>query len=138
MILLDTNVISELMRVSPDHNVHAWINGQDAGQLYLSTITMAEIWFGVQVLPEGNRRDSIILRFQQFVSLGFTQRVAVFDESAAVAYGEVMARRRSIGRPMSVLDGQIAAIARSNGARVATRNITDFERCGIELINPWD
>ncbi len=137
MILLDTNVVSEAMRIVPDPGVLRWLNERETSDLYLSTVTIAEVSYGLQILPEGQRRDTISERFEQFVERGFRHRVLSFDEPAAFAYGEIMARRKTIGRPMSVLDGQIAAIARTHNMGVATRNIGDFEPTGIELVNPW-
>ena len=91
-----------------------------------------------RVLPEGKRRRDLQDRFERFLAEGFAQRILNFDESAARLYGEVMSRRRSIGRPMGVPDGQIAAIAKANHLSVATRNISDFEECGLNLINPFE
>lgn len=137
MILVDTNVISETMRVAPSDAVVSWLNGQRSGTLYVSTITIGEIEFGLRILPVGSRRTQLKERFERFVSLAFTQRILAFDEAAARSYGEIMGLRREIGRPMSVPDGQIAAIARANGLRLATRNTRDFTDCGIDLIEPF-
>ena len=138
MILLDTNVVSEVMRVAPAPDVLKWLNDSDASDLYLSTITIAEISYGLQILPEGGRRTAIGERFEQFVEQGFSHRVLSFDEPAAFIYGQIMAGRKRIGRPMSVPDGQIASVARTHNLVVATRNVVDFEETGIELVNPWD
>jgi predicted nucleic acid-binding protein len=137
VILLDTNVVSEAMRVVPDPRVLRWLNESETSDLYLSTITIAEVAYGLQILPQGRRRDAISERFQQFVNRGFSHRVLSFDEPAAFVYGEIMARRKSLGRPMSVPDGQIAAIAKTHSLVVATHNVGDFEPTGIELVNPW-
>ncbi|MEE8059113.1 MAG: type II toxin-antitoxin system VapC family toxin [Pseudomonadales bacterium] len=138
MIILDTNVVSEFMTSPPASQVLGWLNAQDVTSLYLTTITIAEIGYGLRAMPEGKRRRLLNERFEQFVEAAFTQRVLSFDEDAARIYGEVMCQRKEIGRPMSNLDGQIAAIARSRGFTVATRNIQDFEHCQIELINPFN
>lgn len=138
MILVDTNVISAIMAHSPETRVLNWLNKQDTVKLYLSTITIAEIGYGLQIIPDGKRRQLLTERFKDFISKAFEQRVLNFDEHAAHKYAEVMAHRRSIGRPLNVPDGQIASIARVHSFVVATRNIHDFEECGLELINPFD
>lgn len=137
MILLDTNVISELMRPVPEAAVVAWLNSQDASRLALSTISIAEISYGVQCLQDSLRRRLLSERFDQLLRRGFAYRILDFDQSAARIYGEIMAHRRAIGRPVSVLDAQIAAIARTHHLAIATRNTSDFEETGLELINPW-
>jgi predicted nucleic acid-binding protein len=134
MIILDTNVVSEFMTSPPASQVLDWLNAQDVTSLYLTSISIAEIGYGLRAMPEGKRRRLLSERFEQFVKEAFTQRIVSFDESAARIYGEVMCERKEIGRPMSNLDGQIAAIARSRGFIVATRNTKDFEHCQIELI----
>ena len=106
--------------------------------LFLSTITIAEIAYGLAVLPDGRRRRTLAERFDRFVADGFEQRVLDFDRRAALDYGEVMSRRRAMGRPLAALDGQIAAVARANHLAVATRNVRDFEHCGIDLVNPFE
>jgi hypothetical protein len=138
MIILDTNVVSEFMTSPPASQVLNWLNNQDVASLYLSTITIAEIGYGLRAMPEGKRRKLLSERFEQFVDSAFSERLLSFDESAARIYGEIMCHCKEIGRPMSSLDGQIAAIARSRGFSVATRNIKDFELCQIELVNPFD
>ena len=137
MILLDTNVVSEVMRTSPAENVLAWLNRQDTGKLFTSTVTIGEVAHGLRIMPSGKRRSGLGERFERFVALAFDGRVLPYDEAAARAYGELMGERRKLGRPMSVPDGQIAAIARSAHLSVATRNVSDFERCGIELVDPF-
>ncbi len=137
MILLDTNVVSALMAPAPPRSVIDWLNRQESVTVHLSTITIAEIAFGLAVLPEGRRRRSLAERFDKFVVEGFEQRVLDFDRRAALLYGEVMSRRRAMGRPLSALDGQIVAIARANHLSVATRNVRDFEHCDLDLINPF-
>jgi predicted nucleic acid-binding protein len=138
MIVLDTNVVSEFMTSPPAQSVREWLNKQAAGGLYLTTISIAEIEFGLMVLPEGNRRRLLASRFEQFVELAFGEHILPFDEPAAHLYGEIRAKRRARGRPMSNFDAQIAAIARVKSYRLATRNIKDFEDCGVDLINPFD
>jgi predicted nucleic acid-binding protein len=137
MILLDTNVVSEVMKTRPAEAVVAWLNAQDSDKLYLSAITIGEIAYGLRILPDGNRRSGLRERFERFVALAFDQRVLAYDEPAARVYGDVMGNRKELGLPMSVPDGQIVAIARLNHLAVATRNVVDFEHCGIEVINPF-
>ena len=127
MILLDTNVVSAMMMPAPPGSVITWLNHQETVTLFLSTITIAEIAYGLAVLPDGRRRRTLAERFDRFVADGFEQRVLDFDRRAALDYGEVMSRRRAMGRPLAALDGQIAAVARANHLAVATRNVRDFE-----------
>ncbi len=138
MILLDTNVVSEVMKTQPAEAVVAWLNGQDSERLYVSAITIGEITYGLRILPDGKRRSGLRERFERFVALAFDQRVLAYDESAARVYGELMGDRKELGLPMSVPDGQIAAIARLNHLAVATRNVLDFEHCGIDVLNPFE
>jgi len=137
MILLDTNVIFAVMAPTPPAPVLRWFDDKDSGALYLSTVTIAEIAYGIEILPDGRRRKGLVERFNDFVVRGFESRVLSFDPPAAFEYAAVMAHRRGIGRPMGVPDGQIAAIARSNQMAVATRNLRDFEECGLELLDPF-
>jgi predicted nucleic acid-binding protein len=138
VILLDTNVASEAMRSVPERKVLAWLNDQESSSLYFSTISMAEIAYGLRILPDGRRRVDLRERFEHFVGRAFAERVVSFDIEAALIYGEIMGVRKELGRPMSMPDGQIAAIARSRGLALATRNVADFEECGVEVVNPWD
>ncbi len=137
MIVLDTNVVSEFMASSPAVAVRDWLNDQDGASLYFTAISIAEISFGLRVLPDGRRRRLLSERFEAFVAAAFESRVLVFDEAAGRAYGEILGRRREQGRPMSSFDGQIAAIASTRGFAVATRNIKDFDGCGVELVDPF-
>jgi len=137
MILLDTNIVSEVMKASPADNVLAWLNEQDSGKLYVSAITIGEIVYGLRILPDGKRRLGLSEKFEQFIALAFDQRVLAYDELAARAYGELMGHRKVLGRPMSISDGQIAAIARSKHLVVATRNVSDFESCSVDVIDPF-
>lgn len=137
MILLDTNVISEVMRASPSRVVLEWLNNRDSEKLHVSTVTIGEIEYGLRILPAGRRRSVLKERFERFIYRAFAQRILSFDEAAARVYGEVMGLRKELGRPMSVPDGQIAAIARASGLKIATRNIRDFEECGVDLVNPF-
>jgi toxin FitB len=136
MIVVDTNVISEAMRPQPAASVLNWLNNQDGNQLFITTVTLAEIGYGLRILPEGLRRRQLQSRFEQFVEQAFEERVLDFTASAARAYAEIMGHRKEAGRPMSLPDGQIASIA--HRFAIATRNIKDFEGCGLELINPFE
>lgn len=138
MILIDTNIISELMKPVPDAIVIEWIDRQEISQLFISTITIAEISYGLNVLPEGNRRNDLERSFNNAILEAFENRILAFDESAAYNYGKIMSYRKKLGQPMGVPDGQIAAIASTHNAAVATRNVRDFINCGLELINPFD
>jgi predicted nucleic acid-binding protein len=137
MILIDTNVISEVMRVSPSLHVLEWLNRQESNALYMSSITVGEIEYGLRILPAGRRRLELKERFERFISMAFAQRVLAFDEPAARTYGDLMGLRKELGRPMSVPDGQIAAIARSGGLAIATRNTRDFDACGVDVVDPF-
>ncbi len=137
-IVVDTNVVSELMREYPDPNVYRWFNDQDESELFLTAVVEAELQIGISVLPQGRRRYELETTLEQTIAIDFNSRVIPFDSEAARAYAMIGAHRRSIGKPITVMDCQIAAIARSNEAAVATRDISDFQNCGIEVINPWD
>lgn len=126
------------MTSKPQPIVHNWLNQQVSLSLYVSTITLAEISYGLRSMPEGKRQRLLSDRFEQFIDLVFGERILSFEEKAAKQYGELMAHRREVGRPMSVCDGQIAAIAQTTGFAVATRNIKNFEECQIKLINPFE
>ena len=138
MILLDTNVVSEVMRAQPADSVVAWLNGQRSEQLYVSAITLGEIAYGLRILPDGRRRSGLRERLERFIALAFDQRVLAQDEPGARIYGDGMGDRRALGATMSVPDGQIATIARRDQLAVATRNVRDFEGCGIEGIDPFE
>ena len=126
------------MASSPPRVVIDWLNHAETATLHLSTITIAEIGYGLWILPDGKRRRSLEDRFHKFVAEGFEQRILAFDERAAELYPEVMGRRRAKGRALGSLDGQIASIARANELAVATRNVRDFEECGLVVINPFE
>ncbi|MCF6262218.1 MAG: type II toxin-antitoxin system VapC family toxin [Xanthomonadales bacterium] len=137
MIILDTNIVSEFMTSPPASSVLSWLNKQNVSSLYLSTISIAEIGFGLNTMPSGKRQRLLQQRFEEFIATAFEDRILSFDQAAARIYPELLTHRRNIGRPMSNFDGQIASIARANGFAVATRNIKDFEECQLELINPF-
>lgn len=137
MILLDTNVISELMRPAPEPMVEQWLASLPAASVFISTITEAELRYGVALLPSGKRRATLAAEIEDMLGEEFNGRILPFDGAAAVAFAEIAIERRQAGRPISQADAQIAAIARSRGAALATRNAPDFEGCGVEVINPW-
>lgn len=134
MIILDTNVISEMMRADPDGEVVAWI--ERAGQLHTTAITLAEIDYGIARLPEGSRRDRLAATAAA-VFADFDDVILPFDARAARRYGRAVAGRERAGRPITTADAQIASICASRQATLATRNTADFEATGISLFNPW-
>lgn len=137
MILLDTNVVSELMKSAPEPAVLAWIDAMPAATVFVSAITRAEILYGIALAPEGKRRDRLEQAAHTAFETFFRGRVLPFDSEAADAFATLAAGRRQADRPISQADAQIAAIARSRGAELATRNVPDFEGCGVEIVNPW-
>ncbi len=138
MILLDTNVLSELMRPEPAARVVDWMAAQPAQGLFTTSITQAEVLHGVMLLPPGKRRDAFEAAARAMFAEEFAGRVLPFGADAALPYACIAVDRRRAGRPISHFDAQIAAIARCYGAAVATRNVVDFEGCGVEVLNPWD
>ena len=137
MILLDTNVISEPLKASADLNVLAWIDAQIIETLYLSTISLAELRFGIAVLPEGKRRETLHSSLEQRVLPLFAGRILSFDDQAAGAYATLRARARATGQAIAPTDGYIAAIAATQGFAVATRDTSPFDAAGLTVINPW-
>ena len=137
MIVIDTNIISEFMRAKPDPVVIEWFNHQRSRNLYVTVITLAEIGHGLRLMPKGHKTKILNSRFKGFVERAFEERILNFDLDAAESYIDLMAHRKEMGLPMSIPDGQIAAIAHNHRFSVATRNTKDFEHCGIELINPF-
>ena len=137
MILIDTNVISELMRPAPAPAVLAWFAAHEASALYLSAVGEGELRRGAVILPQGRRRRQLLEAIDAMIAEDFAGRVMPFDSKAAVAFADVFAARQRAGRPISFPDCQIAATARAHGAALATRNVADFEGCGIAVIDPW-
>jgi len=137
MIILDTNIVSELLRPAPEPKVEAWLAAQEGSQVYLTTISEAELRLGVAILDKGKRKDALAQAVDGMLREDFRDRILPFDSAAAEAYALIAAERRGAGRPISQFDCQIAAIGRAQGATVATRNARDFEGCGIEVIDPW-
>ena len=137
MIVLDTNVLSELMRSEPDGAVFAWVAAQPRAALYTTSVSKAEILYGIAALPEGRRRTALAAAAEAMFTDDFAGRVLPFDEAAAVHYAEIVAARRREGRAIEAFDAQIAATARVAGADLATRDVGDFADCGLTLVNPW-
>jgi predicted nucleic acid-binding protein len=136
-VILDTNVVSELMKASPRPRVMSWLGAQPRRAVFISAITEAELRVGVALLPAGRRRDGLAAEVETMIAEDFSGRVAPFDSPAAKAFAEIVADRRRSGRPISTADAQIAAIARSRGVSLATRNVRDFQGCGVDVIDPW-
>lgn len=137
MIVLDTNVLSELMRRRPAARVVGWVDAQDASALAITAVTVAELLYGVARLTDGARKATLAAAVDALVREDFSGRVLPFDVAAAAQYAELVADRDRNGRAISVSDGQIAAICRCNGAALATRNVRDFEATGIAVRDPW-
>lgn len=135
--LLDTNVLSELLRAAPAPAVLAWFAAQPAQSLFVSTVTQAEMMLGARLLPAGKRRAALEAAVQAMFDEDFAGRILPFGSAAVPAYADIVSNRRNAGRPISQFDAQIAAIAQQHGARLATRNLADFEGCGLALVNPW-
>ena len=136
MILVDTNVWSELTRPAPDPSVQKW-ERDNATKLCLSTVVIGELLSGAQMLPDGKRKQAFLQGYDILIA-AYEERIVEFDEAAAREYGRVLAFLEKAGRNPATSDAQIAAAALSGGFRLATRNVKDFEGLGIELINPWD
>ena len=137
MIVLDTNVVSEIMRAAPADFVVDWVDGQLATDIYLTAVTVAELLYGVARLPAGRRKADLGERIDEMLREDFENRVLPFDEAAAEHYADIVVRRERAGRPISMADAQIAATCRSHGAVLATRNVDDFADTGITIDNPW-
>jgi len=138
MIILDTNVLSELMKPKPDTSVVCWIGKYPVTSLFITTLTQAEILYGLEILPAGKRRTALKKAATSMFEHDFTGRILSFDTDAAPLFATIAAKRRAIGRPISQIDTQIAAIVLSHSATLATRNVDDFEECGIDITNPWE
>ena len=137
MLILDTNVVSELMRPAPDERVAAWVEAQPLEILALTAITIAELLYGLDILPDGHRKADLQGRLDAVLRRGFTGRVLPFDQPAAQAYARLKGDRERSGRPLPGYDAMIAAIACVHGAGVATRNVADFQGCGLTVVDPW-
>ena len=137
MIILDTNVISDMIGPAPSPAVAAWVFRQPPGDMFVSAVTEAELRYGVEIMPQGQRRDRYLAEIDGLLHAEFAGRILPFDSVAAQTYATIVAARRAAGRPIAQFDGQIAAIARSLAASVATRDAGGFEGCGIDVIDPW-
>ena len=138
MIVLDTNVVSEMMRPAPDPSVLNWLNTQIAGELWLNSVVVSELLFGIARLPAGARKRQLAETFAAMLEQDFAGRILPFDLEAAVIYAELAAGCEAKGRPVEMADAQIAAICLAQGAKLATRNLKHFEGLGLVLVNPWD
>ena len=138
MIVLDTNVLSALMRDTPDPTVAQWLDGQPAESIWTTSITVFEIRTGIDLLENGRRREQLDETFAQLLAEDLNGRVQSFDLTAALAAGSIAASRQRVGRAVEIRDVQIAGIATSRHAIVATRNTRHFTGTGVGLVNPWD
>ena len=137
LLVLDTNVVSEVMKTAPDRRVADWLRRRPLEQLAITAVTVAEIRYGIDRLDAGRRQRRLAESFAALVSEAFAGQVLPFDAAAAAVYARIKAGRERSGRPISVQDAQIAAIARSHAASVVTRNVADFAGCELEVIDPW-
>jgi predicted nucleic acid-binding protein len=136
VIVLDTNVVSELMRPNPDATVIAWLRRQPPHQLATTAVTVAELQFGIARLPKGRRSTTLARKLSQTLG-AFPEQILAFEAQAAAAYGTIAAAHEKTGWPMAALDAEIAAICHVRSAMLATRNVKDFDGCGVTTINPW-
>lgn len=138
MIVLDTNVLSEILRPSPAREVMSWMASQPNTSIFTTTITMGELLYGVQRMPDGQRKVELLAAVQGIFDQDLAGRILSFDMAGADAFARIASSRKLAGQPISQFDAMIAAITQSRGATLATRNIKDFGNCGIDLINPWN
>ena len=138
MILIDTNIISEIMKLNPDARVASWVARIDGSDLFTSAISEAEIRSGLMSMPAGRRRDTLVGVADDIFDNVFRDQIVSFDRLAAYEYGVITAHRRAAGRPIQTSDAMIAAIAMAHGFAVATRNGRDFEDTGVSIINQVD
>jgi toxin FitB len=138
VIVLDTNVVSELMRKTPELGVISWVDGFSAAEVLVTAVTAAELMYGVARLPDGRRKRELHAKVEGLLTEDFQDQILPFDARAATHYAEIVASRERAGRPISMADAQIAAICRNWSAGLATRNVDDFVDTGVEAVNPWD
>lgn len=138
MLVLDTNVVSELMNPQGSQTVKSWADSQPRESLFTTTITQAEILYGIAILPEGNRKQRLQDAAHVVFNEEFLNQILLFDSESAEHFASIAADRKGQGKPISQFDAQIAAICRSHQATLATRNTDDFANCGIDIINPWE
>ncbi|MGH8148276.1 MAG: type II toxin-antitoxin system VapC family toxin [Rhodanobacteraceae bacterium] len=137
MFVLDTNVISELFKPVPDPKVMTWVAELPGDDVFTTAVTRGELLFGLYCIPEGRRRSGLLLGLRRLFDEKLTGHVLAYDDAAADAYASIAAQRRAQGHPAGQSGMMIAGIVRSRGAALATRNVRDFEGCGIELVDPW-
>ncbi|MGW4208777.1 PIN domain-containing protein [Lentzea sp. NPDC004789] len=137
MIVLDTNVVSELMRQAPNDEVVRWVDRYPADEVFITAVTAAELAYGIERMPDGQRKSTLAVKVSELLNEDFQGQILPFDGAAAVYYGEIVAAREEQGFPISMADAQIAAICRRFAACLATRNTKDFMDTGITLLNPW-
>jgi hypothetical protein len=137
VIILDTNVVSELLRPAPEPSVTEWLSEQPRAAVFTTTITRGEILYGIRLLAAGKHREALHDAATKVFDVDLQDQVLSFDSAAADEFAVISAARRALGRPIAQFDAQIAGIARSRGAQLATRNVADFDACGFEIINPW-
>jgi predicted nucleic acid-binding protein len=137
VIVLDTNVLSEVLTPLPSQIVVHWLAAQEPSSVFITAITQAEILYGIEILPLGKRRMRLLAAVEKMFAEEFEGRILPFDEDAVGTFAKIVAARYAAGRPISQFDAMIAAITRLHRAAVATRNTSDFEHCGIDVINPW-
>jgi predicted nucleic acid-binding protein len=137
LIILDTNVFSEIFRPRPDPRVAAAITSWPLAEVFLTAVTVAEILSGIARMPDGRRKVTLVEATEGILVDDFRNKVLPFDLETSALYADLVANRFGAGRPISIADGQIAAICRQHGATLATRNIRDFELLGLDLIDPW-
>lgn len=138
MIILDTNVVAEPMRLNGSPIVKAWLDAQAAETLYLTATSLSELLVGIEFLPDGKRKEALGGKLSEVMMRLFKARILPFDEQAAMVYAHLVDRSRASGRAISVADGQIAAIAKVHGFAVATRDVAPFIAAGVPVINPWE
>lgn len=137
MMVVDTNVVSEVMLAAPDLRVLAWFSAQHLPDLFTTSVTVAEIFYGIELLPTGKRSSGLLAAAEKMFARFFSGRILTFDDPSARAFAPIAVARRRQGRPITLFDAQIAAIAATHHAVLATRNMTDFEGFGLRIVNPW-
>jgi predicted nucleic acid-binding protein len=137
MTILDTNVLSELMKPKPSPEVVSWTESTLSTELFITSITQSEILYGIALLPDGRRKNDLQLAAKLMFEEDFNRRILPFDQLAAELYAMIASSRQKSGKPISQFDAQIAAIAKSRGAAISTRNEIDFSNCGVTVVNPW-
>ncbi|MCX5170082.1 type II toxin-antitoxin system VapC family toxin [Streptomyces antibioticus] len=138
MIILDTNILSELVKPAPEQRVVEWLDSLAPDEVVTTAVTAAELWYGVRRLPDGKRKSELADGIDAMLFEDLGGRIEVFDAAAATRYADIVLVRESLGRPIAAADAQIAAICARHRATLATRNVKDFEDTGVPLVNPWD